>query len=49
LKVESGPNKLLSRLHELQKERKENLRKNKEYPETRVQKGENEIRKEFLW
>jgi hypothetical protein len=31
-------------LYELQKGRKEK----KEYPETRVQRGENEIRKEFL-
>lgn len=45
LKVESGPNELLSRLYELQKGRKEK----KEYPETRVQRGENEIRKEFFW
>lgn len=48
LKVESGPNTLLSRLHELQKERAFEKGK-KEYPETRVQRGENEIRKEFLW
>jgi hypothetical protein len=45
--VESGPNTLLSRLYELQKEREFEKGK-KEYPETRVQGGENEIRKEFL-